>query len=370
VIHFSKRLPENMAMNDLARLLEAMRCEGSGLLDLTESNPTRAGISYPPGVIEALSDPRALRYEPEAFGLPAARKAVAAAYGTRTERVAMTASTSEAYSWLFKLLCDPGDEVLIPRPSYPLFDHLAALESVQVRQYGLFFDHGWFIDFHTIERALNKRTRAIVLVNPNNPTGHFIRRHECSELFALASRHGIAVISDEVFREYEIAAAVDSVRTLDGAKEGLVFTLNGLSKTAGLPQMKLAWVAVSGSERLVNDAMTRLEIIADAYLSAGTPIQCALAKLLELRQPIQDEIRARLRQNLTLLASSKLRFYPVEGGWTAVLSGMPDAIDLLRGRNVLVQPGYFYDFQKPGHAVISLLTAPEVFSAGLSQIMY
>ena len=357
-------------MNDLARLLEAKRREGSKLLDLTESNPTRAGISYPPGVFEALSDPRVLRYEPAAFGLADAREAVAAAYGTHPERVVMTASTSEAYSWLFKLLCDPGDEVLIPRPSYPLFDHLAALESVQVRQYGLFFDHGWFIDFHTVEKSLNERTRAIVLVNPNNPTGHFIRRHECDALLSLASRQGIALISDEVFREYEIAAAPDSVRTLDGSREGLVFTLNGLSKTAGLPQMKLAWMAVSGGDRLVSEAMTRLEIIADAYLSAGTPIQCALPKLLDLRHSIQGEIRARLWRNLATVASSRLRFYPVEGGWTAVLNGMPDAVDLLRERNVLVQPGYFYDFENPGHAVVSLLTKPHVFSAGISQTTY
>jgi aspartate/methionine/tyrosine aminotransferase len=368
VIHFSRRLPEDMAMNDLARLLDAKRREGSELLDLTESNPTRAGISWPPGVLEALSDPQALRYEPDAFGLPAAREAVAAAYGVRPERVAMTASTSEAYSWLFKLLCDPGDEVLIPRPSYPLFDHLAALESVRVRQYGLFFDHGWFIDFHTIEQSLNQRTRAIVLVNPNNPTGHFIRRHECKELLALASSRGIAVISDEVFREYEIAADANSVRTLDGSGEGLVFTFNGLSKAAGLPQMKLAWLVASGSDRLVSEAMTRLEIIADTFLSAGAPIQWALAKLLELRHTVQDEIRGRLRKNLATLAASKARFYPVEAGWTAVLRGTPDAIDLLRERNVLVQPGYFYDFENPDHTVVSLLTKAEVFSAGMSQI--
>jgi hypothetical protein len=357
-----------MAMNDLARLLEAKHREGSKLLDLTESNPTRAGISYPAGIVEALADSRVLRYEPEAFGLPAAREAVAAAYGTRPARVAMTASTSEAYSWLFKLLCDPGDEVLIPRPSYPLFDHLAALESVRVRQYGLFFDHGWFIDFHTIEQSLNERTRAIVLVNPNNPTGHFIHQHESDQLLELALRHGIAVISDEVFRDYEIAAAADSVLTLDGSADGLVFALNGLSKTAGLPQMKLAWIVASGSDHLVSEAMARLEIIADAYLSAGTPIQCALPKLLDLRHSIQDEIRARLRGNLATLAASKFRFYPIEGGWTAVLSGMPDATDLLRKRNVLVQPGYFYDFEKTDHIVVSLLTKPEVFSAGLSQI--
>ncbi len=368
VIHFSKRLPAERGVNELTRLVEARRAAGTEILDLTESNPTRAGITYPQGIMEALADARALRYEPEPFGLLMAREAVAREYGARPDRVILTASTSEAYSWLFKLLCDPGDEVLIPRPSYPLFEHLAALESVGVRHYGLFFDHGWCIDFHTLRQALSARTRAIVLVNPNNPTGHFLHHHEREELLALAAGAGIAVISDEVFREYELNAANDSVRSLDGAREGLVFTLNGLSKTVGLPQMKLAWTLVSGDDRVVQEALGRLEIIADAYLSVGAPVQCALERLLALRGVVQEQICARLRQNLAVLVSSGLRTYPVEAGWTAVLSGVPDAEELLRDRGVLVQPGYFYDFEDSGMAVVSLLTKPEIFVSGIAKI--
>ena len=368
VIHFSKRLPAERGVNEMTRLLEARRAAGAQILDLTESNPTLAGVTYPPGILEALADARALRYQPEPFGLPVAREAVAREYGARADRVILTASTSEAYSWLFKLLCDPGDEVLIPRPSYPLFEHLAALESVRVRHYGLFFDHGWCIDFHTLRQALSPRTRALVLVNPNNPTGHFLRHHEREELLALAAGAGIAVISDEVFREYELNAAHHSVRSLHGASEGLVFTLNGLSKTVGLPQLKLAWTLVSGDDRVVKEALGRLEIIADAYLSVGTPVQCALERLLALRGVMQKQICARLRQNVAALTASGLRTYPVEAGWTAVVAGVADAEELLRDCGVLVQPGYFYDFEDSGLAVVSLLTKPEIFASGLAGI--
>jgi aspartate/methionine/tyrosine aminotransferase len=356
-----------MSVNHLTQLLEAKRRAGETILDLTESNPTRAGIAYPAGIIEALADPRALRYEPEPFGLPSARETIVREYDAPAARVIVTASTSEAYSWLFKLLCDPGDEVLIPRPSYPLFDHLAALESVRVHHYGLFYDHGWYIDFHALEQAVNPRTRAIVLVNPNNPTGHYLHQHERDQLLASAARAGLAVISDEVFRDYALSPAPDSVRSLDGATEGLVFTLNGLSKTAGLPQMKLAWMTASGNAGLVDAALARLEIIADAYLSAGTPIQCALEKLLPLRHEIQAQILTRLRQNLATLGRSGIRHLPVEGGWTAVITA--DAERLLQERNVLIQPGYFYDFESSAYSVVSLLTKPETFAAGIAAIL-
>ena len=369
-MHFSKRLPAELAVNALTRLLEAKRSTGAKVLDLTGSNPTTAGIVYPPGIVETLADARALRYDPEPFGLFMAREAIAGEYAVRADRVILTASTSEAYSWLFKLLCDPGDEVLIPRPSYPLFEHLAGLEAVRARAYSLFFDHGWFIDFHTLRGAINERTRAIILVNPNNPTGHFLRRHERDELLTLAARSGVAVISDEVFREYPLGAHADSVRTLDcagdGAGEGLVFTLNGLSKSLGLPQMKLGWITASGDDRIVKEALSRLEIVADAYLSVGTPVQCALPALLKLRHPVQDAILDRLRNNLATLDASGVRTLPVEGGWTAVVCGIPDALELLRDHDILVQPGYFYDFEDSSRTVISLLTHPDVFSAVLA----
>jgi aspartate/methionine/tyrosine aminotransferase len=341
-----------MHTNPLTRLLDEKRRAGIPILDLTESNPTHAGIVYPSGFLEALADDRALLYEPEPFGLPAAREGIAREYGVPFDRVVMTASTSEAYSWIFKLLCDPGCEVLVPRPSYPLFEYLARLESVEVRNYGLFYDHGWFIDFHTIERAINERTRALVLVNPNNPTGHFIRRHELDPLRELCARHEIAIISDEVFGDYLLDPAPDSVLTLRGIAD---FTLNGLSKLVGLPQMKLAWM-------ITKDPVPELEIIADTYLSVGTPVQVALPKLLELRGPVQRLIMDRVRANNP---------GGVEAGWYAVLPVMNDeetVYRLLRDDNVLVQPGYFYDFESSNRIVVSLLTPPEAFAEGMRRV--
>jgi aspartate/methionine/tyrosine aminotransferase len=328
---------------------------------------------YPENFLSALSDPRGVAYEPEPFGLPSARELIAREYGALSpERVVMTASTSEAYSWLFKLLCDPGDEVLVPRPSYPLFDYLAALESVRVRHYGLFYDHGaWFIDFHTIRRALNDRTRAIVLVNPNNPTGHFIAQHELRELTALCAERGLAVISDEVFRDYVISPREESAQTAGDSEEKLTFTLHGLSKTVGLPQMKLAWMIATGPDDIVREALQRLEMIADTYLSAGTPVQCALPALLNLREPVQEQIMSRLRGNLGFLRESGLRVLDVEAGWYAIVThkrGDDFAEGLLRDCNVLVQPGYFYDFQGDGYLVLSLLTRQEIFREGVGRL--
>lgn len=334
-------------------MLAGKRLAGTPVLDLTESNPTHAGIVYPPGFLDSLSDERALRYEPEPFGMMSAREEIAREYNSPVDRVVLTASTSEAYSWIFKLLCDPGSEVLVPRPSYPLFEYLAALESVTVRHYGLFYDHGWFIDFHTILRGLNERTRALVLVNPNNPTGHFLRRHELDELMSICAQHDIALISDEVFGDYPLDVAEDSVLTLRGTAD---FTLNGLSKAVGLPQMKLAWI-------IAKDSVEPLEMIADTYLSVGTPVQYALPALLALRAPVQKQILDRVRANLSLVRGA-LR---VDAGWYAIIPVMDEeetVEGLLREHNVLVQPGYFYDFERSGYMVMSLLTAPDIFAAG------
>jgi alanine-synthesizing transaminase len=372
-MNFSSRLPHGIQPNALTTLLEAKRRAGTPVLDLTESNPTHAGIVYPDGFLDALSDARATRYEPEPFGLPAAREFIAREYAAPSpERVVMTASTSEAYSWLFKLFCDPGDEILVPRPSYPLFDYLAALESVTVRHYGLFYDHGsWCIDFHTMIQALNSRTRAIVVVNPNNPTGNFIARHEWRDLTALCADRGIAIISDEVFRDYALARREDTVHTLGGS-DALTFTLHGLSKAVGLPQMKLAWMIVSGPEDTVYDAMQRLEMIADTYLSAGTPVQCALPSLLALRESVQRQIVTRLRGNLEFLRASGLRMLDVEAGWYAIVHCPENdfADRLLKDHDVLVQPGYFYDFEDSGYLVLSLLTKPEVFREGVTRLQF
>jgi hypothetical protein len=368
-MRFSSRLPELTERNQLTLILDAKRRAGAAVLDLTESNPTRAGIVYPDGFLQALADPRAALYEPEPFGLPAARELIASEYGGP---VILTASTSEAYSWLFKLLCDPGDEVLTPQPSYPLFEYLASLESAVVKHYGLFYDHGaWCIDFHTIERALTERSRAIVVVNPNNPTGHFIASHELPELRALCAARGIAIISDEVFRDYAITPRGESVLTMGDSEDALTFTLHGLSKAVGLPQMKLAWVIASGASNLVREAMARLELIADTYLSAGTPVQCALPSLLALRAPVQEQIRSRLITNLEFLRASGLRVPDVEAGWYAtVVTTQPDDFveHLLRDDDVLVQPGYFYDFENTGYLVLSLLTRPEVFREGVTRL--
>lgn len=352
-----------MATNSLTQLVAARRAAGLPILDLTESNPTHAGIVYPEGFLDALANPLGALYEPESFGLISARETVAREYGAAVERVVLASSTSEGYSWLFKLLCDPGCEVLVPRPSYPLFDYLARLESVTVRHYGLFYDHGWFIDFHTLEAAINERTRAIVLVNPNNPTGHFIQRRELDRLVELAMRHGLAIISDEVFSSYAIAPDAEAVLTLRDVKEPCVFTLHGLSKAVGLPQMKLAWMIANCPA----EAMARLEIIADTYLSAGTPVQLALPSLLALRPGIEGQILARVRENLAALP----RCLRVEAGWYAIVL-VPDEEEtvetLLRKHGVLVQPGYFYDFERPGYIVISLLTPPAVFREGLAAL--
>jgi aspartate/methionine/tyrosine aminotransferase len=356
-MRFSSRLPREQRPNALSEMHAEKRAAGVSILDLTESNPTRAGIEYPVGFLGALADERALSYEPEPFGLPAARSAIAREYGTSVDRVIMTASTSEAYSWLFKLLCDPGSEVLVPRPSYPLFEYLARLESVVVRHYSVFYDHGWFIDLHTLEQAIGERTRAIIVVNPDNPTGHFIRRHEVEQLSALCARHDLALISDEVFSDYLIEPASDSVLTLQGIAD---FTLNGLSKLVGLPQMKLAWM-------ITKRPMPELEIIADTYLSVGTPVQVALPALLGLRHSIQRQIIQRVRHNLGLVE----RKLAVEAGWYAVIPVLDEeesALGLLRDYNVLVHPGYFYDFERSGYLVVSLLTRPEVFEEGIRYI--
>lgn len=377
-LKFSRRVPGDLRPNALARLLEEKRRAGARILDLTESNPTRAGIEYPAGLLQALADARALRYEPEPFGLPFAREAIAREFGAPYDRVALAASTSELYSWLFKLLCDPGDEVLAPRPSYPLFEHLAAMESVEMRHYGLFYDHGWFIDFHTLRRAINERTRAVVVVNPNNPTGNFVRAHEWEELEAVCAERGVAIIADEVFADYRWDVRWDRLSACPALNNAAraeslcqLFRLNGLSKTVGLPQMKLAWMITEGPE--AGAALERLEIIADTYLSAGTPVQCAVESLLELREPVQRQIRQQVAENLAVVKSA-LRVLDAEAGWYAVVMLPPHlpeeqtAERLLAERNVLVQPGYFYDFERSGYLVLSLLTRPDVFREGVNAI--
>jgi alanine-synthesizing transaminase len=368
---FSSRLDWNLETNRLSSLLKSKQ----RVLDLTESNPTRAGLDYPRDeILNAFADARALQYDPEPRGLLSAREAVAQYYGdVPASRILLTASTSEAYSYLFKLLCDPGDEILAPRPSYPLFEFLARLESVRVVQYPLRYDGVWHIDFEALERAITPRTKAIVVVNPNNPTGSFLK---CEEWARLA-RLGIPILSDEVFSDYAFAPHDSRVRSLTKTAEAVTFSMSGLSKIAGLPQMKLGWIVVSGPGH--EEALNRMELIADTYLSVATPVQIALPRLLDAAVAVRGQILDRTRTNLALLRrvteNSAARPLHVEGGWSAILqvprtkSEEERAIALLDRRDVLVQPGFYFDFESEAFLVVSLLTQPDTFEEGLRRLL-
>ena len=369
---FSSRLVWGTGQNKLMAALDACRTAGKQILDLTQSNPTQAGILYPPNLLHAFTDARALHYDPDPRGLLFARQCVATYVQCNVDRIMLTASTSEAYAWLFKLLCDPGDEVLVPRPSYPLLDYLAALESVVVKQYPLRYHEGWWLDFEDLERAITPRTRALVLVNPNNPTGSYLKSNELHQLNALCGKHDLAIISDEVFSGYNLCEDSTRIATLVGNSSTLTFCLNGLSKLIGLPQMKLGWMIASGPNH--EEALSKLELIADTYLSVGTPVQYALPSLLALQEDIQDQIRQRCAANLACLKSyaKPLR---VEGGWYATIevpqkrSGEEWALHLLTEHGVLTQPGYFYDFDQDRYLVLSLLTEPGTFAEGTRRIL-
>jgi aspartate/methionine/tyrosine aminotransferase len=387
---FSQRTAWNLTPNALTRALEAHRRAGGELLDLTASNPTQAGLQYDqPAILEALADPAALVYHPEPGGWLHAREAVAQYYGElaavsaageappAADSILLTVSTSEAYSFVFRLLCNPGDAVLAPAPSYPLFEFLAGLQDVQLAPYALFYDRGWSIDFDSLEQALTPRTRAIILVHPNNPTGSYISGREAERLNHLCRRHDLALVVDEVFLDC----------SLDGPhfsfawnREALTFTLSGVSKISGLPQMKLAWIAASGPEALLRPALGRLEIIADTYLSLNAPVQHAAPVLLAQRHAIRGQLDRRIRANLAeldrqLAAQSLCSRLEVEGGWYVVLrtsAARPDeelAVALLQQRSVLVQPGYFYDFGEDGYIVLSLITPEPQFAEGVRRLL-
>lgn len=382
---FSSRLAWDLRPNRLSALVEVKRRAGAAILDLTESNPTRAGFSYPAEeILEALADARSMRYEPAPAGAWQARQAVAGYYAARgqaiePDQVLLTASTSEAYAHLFKLLADPGDEVLAPRPSYPLFEFLAGLESVRVAGYPLVYHDGWWLDTEALARAVTERTRAVIVVHPNNPTGSFLKRDELERLVPLCAGRNLAIISDEVFRDYVLGPDPRRVATLAGVDEVLTFTLSGLSKIAGLPQMKLGWIVVGGPPGARAQALERLELIADTYLSLGTPVQHALPRLLAAGAAVRQQIAARLRGNLDFLrttigGASACSVLQVEGGWYATLrvprtrSEEEWALELLEKDSVLVQPGFFYDFQSEAFLVLSLLTPVETFREGVRRL--
>jgi aspartate/methionine/tyrosine aminotransferase len=381
---FSARFHWELTTNRLTRELAAKRAAGARILDLTESNPTHAGLHYPAEILGAFDDPSMLAYEPAPAGIRAAREAVSSYYAKRghsvpVDRILLTASTSEAYAYLFKLLTNAGDEILVPRPSYPLFQFLADMESVSVRQYSLTYHGGWGIDLHSVEQGLTARTRAIVLVNPNNPTGSYVKRDELAGLTALCAEREIALISDEVFADYSLSEDDDRVTTLAGVEECLAFSMSGLSKVAGLPQMKLGWVVVNGPAELRTKACENLEWVADTYLSVSTPVQCAAARLLAAGERVQRQIRERCAANLAFaraaLAGSAANILNLEGGWYITLQ-VPQihseekwALQLLERADVLMQPGYFYDFESEAYLVVSLLTAPEIFREGLVRLV-
>ncbi len=379
---FSARLNWSQEPNRLAILLAEKRRAGAEVLDLTESNPTRVGLAYPQAeILDALADASALRYHPSPRGLEPARQAVAGYYrerGTQIEigDVLLTASTSEAYAYLFKLLANPGDQILAPRPSYPLFEFLAGLESVDIRQYPLRYDGVWHVDFDALEHAITPRTRGIVVVNPNNPTGSFLKRVELDRLDLLAAERGLAILSDEVFRDYGFAEESDRVSTLTGDRRALTFSMSGLSKIAGLPQMKLGWIVASGPGR--DEALDALELIADTYLSVSTPVQVALPRLLDLSNGILQQVRERTAANLARLREamngSPATLLRTEGGWYAVLQ-VPRVrteeewtLQLLEEHDVLVQPGFFFDFESEAFLVLSLLPEPATFAEGVGRL--
>ena len=391
---FSSRLNWDLAPNRLSQLLNEKRAAGATILDLTESNPTSAGFAYPSdAILSALADPRSHRYEPAAAGMPVARAAVSDYYSgalgmdVRPDRILLTASTSEAYAFVFKLLADPGDEVLAPSPSYPLFDYLAALDAVRIVQYPLVYQgtppvstKSWTIDFDALTRSITARSRAIVLVNPNNPTGSFLKRSELGALLALCREHNLALISDEVFADYAFHDDPHLVRSLTGIDEVLTFCLSGLSKVAALPQLKLGWIVTGGPPGDRETAFERLELIADTYLSVSATVQWAAPALLGLRAPLQRQILGRVLANRSFLASqigptSPWSLLATEGGWYAVLeapriqSEEEWVLNLLIEDGVLVQPGFFFDFEREAFLVISLLTAEDIFRQGIRRIL-
>jgi alanine-synthesizing transaminase len=348
---FSKRLDWTVQSNAISKRV----AERPPQVDLTGSNPTRAGFHYSQDLLQAFTDVRGLQYDPDPRGLADVR--------SMTGADLLTASSSESYSYILKLLCDPGDEILVPRPSYPLFDFLAHLDSVVVKQYPLFYDHGWHIDTAALRARCTDRTKAVVVVNPNNPTGSFLKRRELQDLEEI----GLPILSDEVFAPYALGEDETRVECVADVSEVLSFSLGGLSKQAGLPQMKLGWIRVGGRER--QRAIDALELIADTYLSVSTPVQLAAGRLLAAN--MHEQIQARVKANLALVSDAALI---VEGGWSAILrlpairSEEEWILHLLDEHGVYVQPGFFFDFESGPYAVLSLITPPESFQEGVSRI--
>lgn len=381
---FSKRTEWELSENPLSLELTKLKREGVPLFDLTASNPTRAGIRYPQEFLAAFADPANMLYAPHPKGMLKAREAVARYYADKhvklsPEHLLLTSSSSEAYAFLFRLLMDPNDRVLLPAPSYPLFSYLAGLSDVDVAYYRLYFDdETWRIDFDSLEDAADRDAKAIVLVSPNNPTGSCVKPDEIARLNAICTENKMAIISDEVFADYIFDEKKTVYKSLAGNAGALSFALGGLSKAMAMPQMKLGWIAANGPKKQVEAALERLEVIADTYLSVNTPVQNAAGVWLPARALIRDQVMARVKANyihLIQVASDVLKVFPVEGGWYAVLKtdlGMPEdewALKLLREYHVSVHPGFFFDFDEEGYVVVSLLTPEDTFREGMTRLL-
>ena len=383
-MNFSLRSGGEPSLNHLAVRLQELRDAGVHIADLTESNPTRARIPYPPGLLAPLGNDDGLCYEPHPFGMAVAREAVAAEYHRRGARVdasaiVLAASTSEAYAWLFKLLCDPGTTVMVPRPSYPLFEHLTRLEGVHAEFYPLEYHGRWTIDFAPLVAA-PAGTRAVVVVSPNNPTGSYVSHEEFCRLAALCADRQWALSADEVFVDYPLAAPSPLTDLAAQRPPALTFTLGGLSKAVGLPQLKLAWILTGGPDGLRQRALARLELIADSFLSVGTPVQLAAPALLSSGRLVGEAIRARVADNLHTLqvltaATPSCELLHVEGGWSGVIrvpavrSEDEIVLALLERERILVHPGYFFDFPNEAYVVVSLLPPPDVFRDAAARLM-
>ena len=423
---FSDRTNWKLAQNRFTEALERARAGGAKILDLTASNPTRVGLEYDSRtILAALGSERALDYDAQAKGLVHAREAVAGYYrdgsghgerdvasnvSTDAERIILTTSTSEGYSYVFRLLCNAGDELLVPKPSYPLFEFLGDLQDVKLVPYPLIYDHGWQMDFPSMEKAVSGRTRGVVVVHPNNPTGSYVRAGEVKLLNSFCRAHGLAMIVDEVFLDYRVDDSQDNsgrdTRSLHapsdrhspiqrlgrddkvlrpamsfaGNQEVLTFTLSGLSKISALPQMKVAWVVTGGPPEEAAAAMARLEVIADTYLSMNAPIQWALPALLRQRKSIQRQLLERVRANLAeldqqLAGQKACERLSMDGGWYVVLrvpvtrSDEELAVELVEEKSVLLHPGHFYDFPSDGYFVLSLITPEADFAEGMSRTL-
>lgn len=386
---FSERTHWHRQPNRLANLLDERKASGRQIFDLTESNPTACGFSFG-DILSPLTNPKILEYHPDSCGMLSARQAIVKYYADQSadidpDNIFLTSSTSEAYSLIFKLVCNAGDSIAVPVPSYPLFEYLSQINDVALTPYRLQYDHGWRIDLDSLKRSLGPETRAIVLVHPHNPTGMFLKRQEFNEVAAIARERSLPLIVDEVFIDYAFEADCERMPTTVGSGEALTYTLNGISKMIGLPQMKLGWIALSGTATLVAEARERLEILCDTFLSVNTPVQLALPHYLTLRGAVQHQILTRVQSNLSLLTKLLNDHDPgnkppcslliPEGGWYAIIrvprtkSDEAWAVEMLERVGVYVFPGYYFDLEEEGFLLVSLLPEEALFKSGCEKLI-